>query len=61
MGKPGKGHPGDWLGALEILELAGQTAMGGRIREFLEQKAIEQPELKKLTRDGLSLAGEEFN
>jgi phenylalanine-4-hydroxylase len=50
-----KEHPGDWLCALEILELAKQTALAAGITHFLEQKAMEQPEFKRLIRDGLNL------
>jgi len=50
-----KDHSGDWLCALEILELAGGTTLAAAVRGFLEQKAMKQPEFKKLIRDGLDL------
>ncbi len=54
-----KNHYDDWLCALEILEILDheevETDVANEIRTFLEQKAINQPELKKLISDGFYL------
>ncbi|MFA6248008.1 MAG: phenylalanine 4-monooxygenase, partial [Mucilaginibacter sp.] len=54
-----KFHHDDWLCALEILELLdheeAEPALAAEIRQFLEQKAIYEPEYKKLISDGLYL------
>ncbi|GGH20488.1 aromatic amino acid hydroxylase [Mucilaginibacter phyllosphaerae] len=54
-----KFHHDDWLCALEILELldheAAEPELAAEIRRFLEQKAAEEPEYKKLISDGLYL------
>ncbi|MBD1387707.1 aromatic amino acid hydroxylase [Mucilaginibacter rigui] len=54
-----KFHHDDWLCALEILELLdheeAEPALAADIRQFLEQKAINEPEYKKLISDGLYL------
>jgi len=54
-----KFHHDDWLCALEILELLdheeAEPALAAEIRQFLEQKAINEPEYKKLISDGLYL------
>ncbi|TSD66036.1 aromatic amino acid hydroxylase [Inquilinus sp. KBS0705] len=52
-------HYDDWLCALEILELldheGAEPALAHKIRKFLEHKAANQPEYKKLITDGLYL------
>ncbi|QHS57800.1 aromatic amino acid hydroxylase [Mucilaginibacter sp. 14171R-50] len=54
-----KFHYDDWLCALEILELleheGAEPALAAEIRQFLIQKAANQPEYKKLINDGLYL------
>jgi phenylalanine-4-hydroxylase len=54
-----KYHHDDWLCALEILEILDheeiEPALATEIRHFLEQKAIAQPEFKKLINDGFYL------
>jgi phenylalanine-4-hydroxylase len=54
-----KYHHDDWLCALEILELLdheeAEPALVTEIREFLEQKAVNEPDYKKLINDGLYL------
>lgn len=54
-----KNHQDDWLCALEILEIldheALEPALALEIQCFLEQKAINEPEYKKLISDGLYL------
>ncbi len=54
-----KYHHDDWLCALEILELLdhedAEPALANEIRQFLEQKAANEPEYKKLISDGLYL------
>ncbi|MGZ3872077.1 MAG: aromatic amino acid hydroxylase [Mucilaginibacter sp.] len=54
-----KYHQDDWLCALEILEMLEhesiEPALAAEIREFLEQKAKNQPEYKKLINDGFHL------
>ncbi|MES2274536.1 MAG: aromatic amino acid hydroxylase [Bacteroidota bacterium] len=54
-----KFHHDDWLCALEILELLdhedAEPALANEIRRFLEQRAVNQPEYKKLITDGLYL------
>ncbi|NOW97674.1 aromatic amino acid hydroxylase [Mucilaginibacter sp. SG564] len=54
-----KNHHDDWLCALEILELLEhedvEPILRTEIRQFLEQKAKDQPELKKLISDGFYL------
>ncbi|MEZ2336127.1 aromatic amino acid hydroxylase [Mucilaginibacter sp. RCC_168] len=54
-----KNHHDDWLCALEILELLEhedvEPALRTEIRRFLERKAKDQPELKKLISDGFYL------
>ncbi|MBB5397551.1 aromatic amino acid hydroxylase [Mucilaginibacter sp. AK015] len=54
-----KFHYDDWLCALEILELLEhegvEPALATEIRQFLIQKAANQPEYKKLINDGLYL------
>jgi len=54
-----KNHYDDWLCALEILEILeheeAEADIAKEIRIFLEQKAINQPELKKLISDGFYL------
>ncbi|TWR29404.1 aromatic amino acid hydroxylase [Mucilaginibacter pallidiroseus] len=52
-------HHDDWLCALEILELLehedAEVNLAAEIRQFLEHKAANQPEYKKLITDGLYL------
>jgi phenylalanine-4-hydroxylase len=52
-------HHDDWLCALEILEILEheeiEPELASEIRIFLEQKALHQPELKKLISDGFYL------
>ncbi|WCT13555.1 aromatic amino acid hydroxylase [Mucilaginibacter jinjuensis] len=52
-------HADDWLCALELLEILDheeiETHLADEIRTFLEAKAINEPELKKLINDGLYL------
>ncbi|WDF56469.1 aromatic amino acid hydroxylase [Mucilaginibacter sp. KACC 22063] len=52
-------HHTDWLCALEILEVLdhenAKPELASEIRDFLEQKAANEPELKKLIADGLYL------
>ena len=52
-------HHDDWLCALEILEIVEhegvEQILAGEIRRFLLQKAINEPEYKKLIDDGLYL------
>ncbi|MEB0262386.1 MULTISPECIES: aromatic amino acid hydroxylase [unclassified Mucilaginibacter] len=54
-----KFHHGDWLCALEIMELLdhedAEPNLAEEIRQFLENKAINEPEYKKLISDGLYL------
>jgi len=54
-----KDHAGDWLCALEILEILDHEAIGpelaSEIRAFLESKAANEPELNKLINDGFYL------
>ncbi|WP_184549572.1 aromatic amino acid hydroxylase [Mucilaginibacter sp. FT3.2] len=54
-----KDHHDDWLCALEILELLEheeiEPLLSSEIRIFLQQKAKDQPELKKLIADGFYL------
>ncbi|SDF20933.1 phenylalanine-4-hydroxylase [Mucilaginibacter pineti] len=54
-----KDHHDDWLCALEILEMLEhediEPRLSAEIRRFLEQKAIDQPDLKKLIADGFYL------
>jgi phenylalanine-4-hydroxylase len=54
-----KYHHDDWLCALEILELLdheeAEPALVTEIREFLERKAVNEPDYKKLINDGLYL------
>ncbi|MGF7040031.1 aromatic amino acid hydroxylase [Mucilaginibacter lappiensis] len=54
-----KDHHEDWLCALEILELLEhegiEPVLAADIRQFLQQKATDQPELKKLISDGFYL------
>ncbi|MFA6087320.1 aromatic amino acid hydroxylase, partial [Mucilaginibacter sp.] len=54
-----KYHHDDWLCALEILELLeheeAEPALAAEIKQFLEQKAANEPENKKLINDGLYL------
>jgi phenylalanine-4-hydroxylase len=54
-----KFHHDDWLCALEILELLdhedAELVLANEIRQFLEQKAANEPEYKKLISDGLYL------
>jgi phenylalanine-4-hydroxylase len=54
-----KDHHDDWLCALEILEMLEheeiEPQLTADIKYFLEQKAINQPELKKLISDGFYL------
>jgi phenylalanine-4-hydroxylase len=54
-----KDHHDDWLCALEILEMLEheeiEPHLSAEVRRFLEQKAIAQPELKKLIVDGFYL------
>jgi phenylalanine-4-hydroxylase len=54
-----KYHHDDWLCALEILELLdhedAEPALAAEIKQFLEQKAANEPEYKKLINDGLYL------
>ncbi|MFD0764060.1 aromatic amino acid hydroxylase [Mucilaginibacter lutimaris] len=54
-----KFHHDDWLCALEILELLdhedAEPALAAEIRRFLENKAANEPEYKKLITDGLYL------
>ncbi|MES2062690.1 MAG: aromatic amino acid hydroxylase [Bacteroidota bacterium] len=54
-----KHHHDDWLCALEILELLdheeAEPALMAEIRQFLEQKAANEPAYKKLISDGLYL------
>ena len=52
-------HQDDWLCALEILEVLEheeiERGLALEIRTFLEQKAINEPEYKKLISDGFYL------
>ena len=52
-------HRDDWLCAMEILEILeherADTKVAGEIRTFLEQKANDETEFKKLISDGLYL------
>jgi phenylalanine-4-hydroxylase len=52
-------HTDDWLCALELLEILDheeiEPQLTDEIRNFLESKAINEPELKKLINDGLYL------
>ncbi|MEN0056304.1 MAG: aromatic amino acid hydroxylase [Mucilaginibacter sp.] len=52
-------HHNDWLCALEILEMLEheriEPVLSAEIKKFLEQKAIAEPELKKLISDGFYL------
>ncbi|MDB5088105.1 MAG: phenylalanine 4-monooxygenase, partial [Mucilaginibacter sp.] len=54
-----KHHHDDWLCALEILEILDheetEPDLAAEIRNFLEQKAIDEPECKKLINDGFYL------
>ncbi|MDB4905155.1 MAG: phhA [Mucilaginibacter sp.] len=54
-----KNHHDDWLCALEILEILEheevEPQLAKEIRTFLEQKAINEPEYKKLINDGFYL------
>lgn len=54
-----KYHQDDWLCALEILEILDheeiEPALATEIRHFLEQKAIDEPEFRKLINDGFYL------
>ncbi|HEY8930253.1 MAG TPA: aromatic amino acid hydroxylase [Mucilaginibacter sp.] len=54
-----KHHHDDWLCALEILEILEhediEPALAAEIRTFLEQKAADEPEYKKLINDGFYL------
>jgi phenylalanine-4-hydroxylase len=54
-----KHHNDDWLCALEILEILDheeiELHLAAEIRSFLQQKANDQPEFKKLINDGLYL------
>jgi len=54
-----KYHQDDWLCALEILEILehenAEPGVAREIRAFLEQKANDQPEFKKLISDGFYL------
>jgi phenylalanine-4-hydroxylase len=54
-----KHHHDDWLCALEILEILEheeiEPALALEIRTFLEQKALNEPEYKKLISDGFYL------
>jgi phenylalanine-4-hydroxylase len=54
-----KNHHNDWLCALEILEILEheetEPALAAEIRTFLEQKAINEPDCKKLINDGFYL------
>jgi phenylalanine-4-hydroxylase len=54
-----KNHHDDWLGALEILEILEheeiEPEVAAEIRVFLEQKAVNEPEYKKLISDGFYL------
>jgi phenylalanine-4-hydroxylase len=54
-----KHHHDDWLCALEILEILDheeiEPDLAAEIRSFLEQKAIDEPECKKLINDGFYL------
>jgi len=54
-----RNHHDDWLCALEILEILEheeiEPALANEIRIFLEQKAIAEPEYRKLISDGFYL------
>jgi phenylalanine-4-hydroxylase len=54
-----KNHHDDWLCALEILEILEheeiEPELASEIRTFLEQKAVGEPEYKKLISDGFYL------
>jgi phenylalanine-4-hydroxylase len=54
-----KSHHGDWLCALEILEILDhenvEPELANEIRTFLEQKAASEPQYKKLISDGFYL------
>ena len=54
-----KNHSGDWLCALEILEIldheAIQPELALEIKAFLEGKAANEPDLNKLINDGFYL------
>lgn len=52
-------HTDDWLCALEILEILKheniELEMATKVRKFLEQKSVAEPELRKLIQDGFYL------
>lgn len=48
-------HADDWLCALEILELAAPE-LAAEVTAYLQNKAVQQPDLAKLISDGLALA-----
>jgi phenylalanine-4-hydroxylase len=54
-----KNHHEDWLCAMEILEILDhenvEPALASEIRSFLEDKAVREPELTKLIKDGFYL------
>jgi len=59
-----KDHPGDWLCALEILEILAEQnikiAMAAGIKLYLKQKMKAEPPLEKLITDGLGLIDQYF-
>ena len=48
-------HPGDWLLALELLELSKDDTLSIKIRSYLEELSQSRPSLNKLINDGLDL------
>jgi phenylalanine-4-hydroxylase len=54
-----KEYPSDWLCALEVLEILDHEELmpetAKQIHDFLDQRTIQEPELKKLITDGLYL------
>lgn len=53
-------HPEDWLGALELMEIAthqGERRLASQIADYLRNKQAENPKLEKLIGDGLRLVG----
>lgn len=53
-------HPHDWLGVLELAEIANHhvnSELATDITDYLRRKQVERPKLKKLIGDGLNLIG----
>lgn len=53
-------YPEDWLGVLELAEIAthhGETSLSSEIIRYLRQKQADTPKLSKLIEDGISLIG----